>query len=251
MIQQIQYQICLNALTEAVSDSVTAIQVACSPKAKTADSSPSLIDTIRENYATRLKRLFDGKKADSVLEHELGLIYGALTTRLLAVHASWSQYKAATNPHIDLDAEYFNHLAEAVRAGEKCMKDAADSVCRLMRADALISGKAELFIKMVGQHVKDHDVVYRRDPNSTFFSYSPLGVHLGQLGRKEVHLEFSYWDGADAMGGPLSLLFPDEAGRALLERLASIAFGGPVPFSNNHSTITFEGPTFERIVQEA
>ncbi len=244
MTQEIDYQGCLRALSQAVSQSVVAVQLACTPVdgKKSSEQTPSLIETMRGFYASTVKRLFDAKKADEALEHEIGTAYGALITHLQALVAGWEVFSKSNNKHVDLAQQSQLIAEQAVRAGEACYDLGVEAAARLMKSEAQARLKAETFITMVDQYCKKHNHLYFSDPHyrSGFGGYSPMQVYATGQTRKSVSFEFVYWDGADAIGASLGALFALPEERQILERFARMVYGASVRFSNDYSSVAID-----------
>lgn len=242
MLKTNDYQGCLHALSTAVSQSVVTVQLACTPGADpSAKAAAGLLETMRGFYTRAVKPLFDNKKADDALEREIGAAFGALVTHLQAIHASWLVFSTSNNKHISLDTLSASFSLQAVQAGQNCHNAGVESVARLLKDEAQMRNKADIFVEIVTQHVKQTDRLYNSDPYSSYRSgYSPMCICLSEQSGKQVKFEFHYWDGVDACYASLGQLFPGEADKKLLEAFAAQAFGPGVRFKDNHSTIEID-----------
>ncbi len=233
------YQGSLQALSQAVSQSVVTLQLACTPQTEKSDQSgTTLLDTMRGFYTHHVKPYFENKKADEALEREIGTAFGALITHLQAIHASWLVFSASNNKHISHATLSEAFVLQAVQAGQNCYNVAVEAVSRLLKEEAQVRGKAETFIEMVRQEVKKTDRLYCTNPYSSYRSgYAPLCLYIAEQTRKRVLFQFDYWDGVDACYVPLGELFPEEKDKKILEAIALKAFGPGVRFKEKHSVI--------------
>ena len=242
MLKTNDYQGCLHALSKAVSQSVVTAQLACTPQADmSANAATALLETMRGFYTHEVKPLFDNKKADDALEREIGAAFGALITHLQAIHASWLVFSTSNNKHISLDTLATHFSLQAVQAGVSCHNAGVETVARLLKDEAQTRIKADTFIELVRQHVKQTDRLYKTDPYSSYRSgYSPLYIYLSEQSGKKVSFQFDYWDGVDACYVPLGELFPADADKKILEGFAAQAFGPGARFKDKHSTIEID-----------
>ncbi len=242
MLRTNDYQGCLHALSRAVSQSVVSVQIACTPAAdKSANATTALLETMRGFYTHEVKPLFDNKKADDALEREIGAAFGAMITHLQAIHASWLVFSTSNNKHISLDTLSANFSLQAVQAGQQCHNAGVEAVARLLKEEAQIRNKADIFVELVTQHVKQTDRLYKTDPYSSYRGgYTPMCIRLSEQSGKRVSFQFDYWDGVDACYVSLGELFPSEADKKILEGIAAQAFGPGVRFKDKHSTIEID-----------
>lgn len=231
------YQGGLYALSRAVSQSVVAIQLACTASAdKSEAAAPALLEKMRGFYAQLVKPLFEHKKVDEAVERELGTAYGALITHLQAIHAGWQVFRTSNNKHISLDPLSDNFAQQAVQAGKNCHDLAVEAVTRLMREEAQVTCSVELFVALLNQHVETTKRLYKTSPYSQW-GYSSLGIYCSLQTRKRLEFQFTYWDNVDAIMVSLGELFPNPEDKLILERFARQAFGGFVQFAEGHSVI--------------
>lgn len=235
------YQGCLQALSKAVGESVAAAQAACFGDSK--ETADSLKEQMRRHYAHHVKPLFEHKKADELLERELGTAFGALITHLLALHASWRVFGEANNRLIDLTTVALDISNQAIKAGQTCYEAAVDAISHALRMESLFRGKAETFVCLVREEVKRTDRLYKSDPHSSYRSgYSPMYVYIAEQTRKRILFQFDYWDGVDACYVPLGMLYPKPEDQKILIDLATRAFGAPVRFTELFSVIEIDEP---------
>lgn len=239
------YQGCLRALSRAISQSVVAVQLACTPadgKRRSSVESTPLLDSMRGFYAQSMKPFFDAKKADDAVEREVGAAYGAMITHLQALTAGWDVFSKSNNKHIDLNAQSQIVAEQAIRAGKACYDAAVEALARLMKSEADARMKAETFIEMVAQYVQTHGHLYYSNPHyrGGLGGYTPHHVFLSEQTRKVVRFEFMYWDGADMISPSLGALFALPAEQKILERIAKVVYGPSVRIGSDYSSIEID-----------
>lgn len=237
------YQGCLQALSKAVGESVAATQAACFGNSK--ETADDLKSQMRRHYTQHVKPLFEHKKADEVLERDLGTAFGALITHLLALQASWRVFGEANNKLIDLTVIALDISNQAIKAGQTCYGAAVDAVSHAMMTEATIRAKAETFVAMVKEEVRRTDRLYNSNPHSAYSTgyrtgYSPMCIYIAEQSRKRILFQFDYWDGVDACYVALGYLYPKPEDQKVLIDLATRAFGAPVRFAENNSVIEID-----------
>jgi hypothetical protein len=227
----------MNAFANLVAEAAAHTHAVVYRSGDAGKDQPEFVQVMREMSARHLKKLSAEDEENQVLSRALGQYFGALVSHLSGIVAKWQTVRSdAKNPLIDLQDLSASCCREVLtRAGD--ILDAANAYASsLWLLELELTSKSNLFARQIEVLAHRNSIFYRS--TGGVFSFDIIGCSCSQRSPGVHSLGFLYWDGADAIGMPMSALFVKAEDRTALTELANQCFGTNVKLSDDLNTLT-------------
>ncbi len=234
MSQKTDNQGILLALSQCIEQSVALVHSACLGKGKVKDSDALRVE-LDKLYAKHIKARLKDQSLDEGLERELATSFGAFTSSMASLYASWSVYFQTKDRTVNITMLAHDLSVLAVSSGDSLYKSASQSAFRRERAEERLNLKAETFVRRLREHLRSTDRDYEVRCSSREYTVENICFYPQGKGKFIVH--FDHHDGVEVVGMPLGELFRSDADKTMLETLATEVFGAPIRFDKDYGTL--------------